>query len=106
MELHRRQFNKGGLSLGALQHYLKSNKAFLGQCKAKKFSNSPYRCWMFDMKQMDVEIPLTSEVLSYQKDEPAPWDAPSPAVLPSALADGTQNSATSATSATEIPFKK
>ena len=56
---HQKQRNKPGLDLQALQYYLKSSPAYLGQKKAKKFDGKAYACYVFDLAELPVELPLT-----------------------------------------------
>ncbi len=61
-ERHQRQRGKNGLDLGALQYYLRTSPAYLGQKRNKKFGDKNYSCYVFDLEQLPIELPLTVEV--------------------------------------------
>lgn len=61
-ERHQRQRGKNGLDLGALQYYLRGSSAFLGRKRAKKFGIKAYSCYVFDMDELPIELPMTVEV--------------------------------------------
>lgn len=64
-ERHKIQRGKSGLDLNALQYYLKQSPAYLGQKRNKKFDRGKnYSCWVFDMDQLSIELPLSIEVSS------------------------------------------
>ena len=60
-ERHQRQRGKNGLDLGALQYYLRASPAYQGQKRSKKFGDKSYSCYVFDLDQLSVELPLTIE---------------------------------------------
>jgi len=58
---HQQQRNKPGLDIGALQYYLRQSDAFLGYKRAKKFGNNTYSCYVFDMAELPIEIPISQD---------------------------------------------
>lgn len=61
-ERHQRQRNKNGLDLGALQYYLRGSTAYEGKKRAKKFGDKAYSCYVFNLDELPIELPLTVEV--------------------------------------------
>jgi DNA primase catalytic core len=55
---HRERYNKNGLDIGALQHYLKGCKFFVGAIRAKKFGNKACSCYAFDMDREKLGFPF------------------------------------------------
>ncbi|NOX64639.1 MAG: toprim domain-containing protein [Chlorobi bacterium] len=60
LEYHKRQYNKQGMAKQSLLFYLKNSKAFIGVSKAKKFDGNSYRCFVFDLEKIGMEIPETN----------------------------------------------
>lgn len=61
-EMHKRQYNKVGLSIGSLQHYLRHSKAYIGEIKAKRFGTSGTKsAWIFDVDELGLEIDTTAD---------------------------------------------
>jgi hypothetical protein len=58
-EKHRAQRNKVGLDIGALQYYLRQTPAYVGQKRAKKFGEKAYSCYVFDLDDLPVELPIS-----------------------------------------------
>jgi DNA primase catalytic core len=73
-ERHSKQRGKNGLDLGALQYYLRTSSAYEGQKRAKKFGDKSYSCYVFNLAELPVELPLTIEVKpTDEEDEDKPF---------------------------------
>lgn len=56
---HQKQRGKAGLDLQALQYYLRSTPAYEGQKRIKKFGEKVYSCYVFDLSELPIELPLS-----------------------------------------------
>lgn len=72
-ERHSRQRGKNGLDLGALQYYLRTSDAYQGMKRAKKFGDKSYSCYVFDLAQLPIELPLSVEVINNEGAEELPY---------------------------------
>lgn len=62
LERHLRTRQKKGLDLQALQYYLKQSEAYVGYCRAKKFGDNAYSCYVFRVDGLPIELPLSMMV--------------------------------------------
>ena len=56
MEAYRRQTGKNGVELVSLMHYIKSSPYFIGSIRSYRFANSVSSCFVFDYKDMKVNL--------------------------------------------------
>lgn len=56
LEYFQKQFKGQGLALGTLEHYLFTNTAYIGTCRAKKFGQATLRAHVFDLGKIPVEF--------------------------------------------------
>lgn len=59
---HQQTRKKLGLDLGALQYYLRTSDAYIGNKHGKKFNGKSKSCYVFDAEKLPIELPLTIEV--------------------------------------------
>ena len=61
--MHRQQFNKTGLPLGSIQHYLRYSPAYVGEVQSKKFAGKNKYAWVFDAEKLNIELDLTRDIM-------------------------------------------
>lgn len=54
---HRMQNNATGLSKNEILHYLKQNEEYVGHSKGQRFGNATYSCFLFNIEEMDIDVP-------------------------------------------------
>ena len=56
MEAHRKQMGENGVGEGSLKSYMKSNKAFIGNCPATAFEDTKTSAYCFDYDKLNINL--------------------------------------------------
>jgi len=83
MEGHRRQFNKNGIDLVSLMHYIKNQPSYVGYLDSHRFDDTVTSCFAFDYGMMANVLNLQRFIRGTAPDESKPGNdqpfTPSPA---------------------------
>ena len=62
MEGHRRQFNKNGIDLVSLMHYIKHHPSYIGAVSSYRFENMISSCYAFDLGTLNINLERSLKV--------------------------------------------